>query len=72
MTNQSYKKILTADYAMVNPVSNIAYRSGLEFDAQYPDAGGLYDSKLLNQFKPGHDRGQVPWENGFFFDNNKI
>ena len=71
MTNQSYKKILTADYAMVNPVSNIAYRSGLEFDAQYPDAGGLYDSKLLNQFKPGHDRGQVPWENGFFFDNTQ-
>ena len=27
-TNQSYKKILTADYTMVNPISNIAYRSG--------------------------------------------
>ena len=69
MSNQSYKEILTADYTMVNPVSNIAYRSGLTFEAEYPEAGGLYSRKLLRNFKPGRNHGYVLHEGDFYYDS---
>ena len=67
-TNQSYKKILTADYTMVNPISNIAYRSGVEFEVDYLDASGVYSKQSLNTFKPGKNRGHIPHDEQFHFD----
>ena len=63
-----YKKILTADYTMVNPISNIAYRSGVEFEVDYLDASGVYSKQSLNTFKPGRNRGHIPHDEQFHFD----
>ena len=67
-TNQSYKKILTADYTMVNPLSNIAYRAGLSFDANYVDKNGFLEKDKLNTYKPGRNRGHIPWAPPFNFN----
>ena len=72
MSNQSYKKILTADYTMVNPVSNIAFRSGLSFEAEYPKSGGLYSRKLLSNFKPGRNRKYVLHKGDYSYDNEDV
>ena len=70
-TNQSYKKILTADYTMVNPISNIAYRSGVNFDFEFIDEEGFFSRRTLNTFKPGRNRGRVPWDEQFSFDSDE-
>ena len=44
-----YTEILTADYTMVNPQSNIILNSGVEFD----------DTSDLTTFKPGQNQGQI-------------
>jgi len=44
-----YTEILTADYTMVNPDSNVIFRSGVSFD----------DSEDLTTFKPGKNLGQI-------------
>lgn len=44
-----YTEILTANYTMVNPDSNIIFRSGLEFD----------NPEDLTTFKPGKNQGQI-------------
>ena len=67
-TNQSYKKILTADYTMVNPISSVVYRSGVEFDVDYVDEAGYYDKQKLNTFKPGKNRGHIPWDDQFSYN----
>lgn len=67
-TNQSYKKILTADFTMVNPISNVAYRSGVEFDVEYLDGNGEYSRHKLNTFKPGKNRGHIAHDDQFQFD----
>jgi len=67
-TNQSYKKILTADYTMVNPLSNIAYRAGLSFDADYVDKSGFLEKDKLNTYKPGRNRGHIAWAPPFDFN----
>ena len=67
-TNQSYKTILTADYTMVNPISNIAYRSGLQFDQAFVDENGFMEKDKLNVFKPARNRGHIPWTPPFDFN----
>ena len=59
MTNQSYKQILTADYTMVNLVTNIPYDSGLDFKVEYPRLDGYYNRKDLATFKPGRNKGYI-------------
>jgi hypothetical protein len=72
MSNQSYKEILTANYTMVNPVSNIAFRSGLSFEAEYPTSGGLYSRKLLSNFKPGRNHGYVLHKGDYSYDYEDV
>ena len=67
-TNQSYKKILTADYTMVNPISSVAYRSGVKFDIDYVDEVGQYSMDTLNTFKPGKNHGHIAWDEQFQFN----
>jgi hypothetical protein len=67
-TNQSYKKILTADYTMVNPISSIAYRSEVDFAVAYVDDDGRYTRHALNTFKPGKNRGHIAWDEKFSFN----
>lgn len=55
--DRPYTEILTADYTMVNPYTNLAYRSGLRFDS---------DDK--NAFKPGQIRGFMLLTEGFEAD----
>jgi len=69
-TNQSYKKILTADYTMVNPISSIGYRSEAEFEIEYVDGAGYLDSRKLNTFKPGKNRGYVVQDDEYGFSEN--
>jgi len=69
-TNQSYKKILTADYTMVNPISSIAYRSDVDFDIGYVDDEGGYTRYALNTFKPGKNRGYVVQDDEYGFSEN--
>ena len=70
-TNQSYKKILTADYTMVNPISSIAYRSGVNFDSEFIDDKGYFERYKLNTFKPGKNRGHIAWDDEFRFDYDR-
>ena len=70
-TNQSYKKILTADYTMVNPISSIAYRSDVNFDSEFIDDKGYFDRHKLNTFKPGKNRGHIAWDDEFRFDYDR-
>ncbi|MEL0306919.1 MAG: hypothetical protein VW975_08485, partial [Halieaceae bacterium] len=71
-TNQSYKKILTADYTMVNPISSIAYRSDVDFDIAYVDDEGGYTRHALNTFKPGKNRGHIPKDDQYYFDYEAV
>ena len=47
--DRPYTEILTADYTMVNPDSNIIFRSGVDFD----------NPEDLTTFKPGKNQGQI-------------
>ena len=67
-TNQSYKRILTAEYTMVNPISSIAYRSEVSFDIEYVDESGHFSRRMLNTFKPGKNRGHIAWDDEFEFN----
>ena len=67
-TNQSYKKVLTADYTMVNPISSAAYRSDVDFEVAYVDDDGRYARYALNTFKPGKNRGHIAWDEEFSFN----
>ena len=69
-TDQSYKKILTADYTMVNPISSIAYRSDTDFNVEYLDEAGYLDSPKLNTFKPGKNRGYVVQDDEYGFSED--
>ena len=70
MSNQSYKKILTADYTMVNPFSAIAYRSDAEFDVEFPDARGFYDRSQLYVFKRGKNQGHIPFDEDTYHEED--
>ena len=67
-TGQSYKKILTADYTMVNPISALAYRADVDFGIEFPDDRGFYDRSELNVFKQARNLGHIPYDDEFEFD----
>lgn len=67
-SGQSYKKILTADYTMVNPMSAFAYRADVDFGIEFPDAQGFYDRSKLNVFKRARNLGHIPYDDEFNFD----
>ena len=69
MTNQSYKKVVTADYTMVNPMSAMAYRSDAEFDDAIVDSDGFYDRQALNTFQRGKNDGHVPRDEEYWWDD---
>ena len=73
-TNRSYKEVLTADYTMVNPITNIAYRSGVAFEGIWLDEEGYLNRRLLNQFKPARNKGYVVQDedNEFDFDTQQF
>ena len=60
-TDLSYKKILTADYTMVNQFTNIAYRSNVDFGHPITDELGAYSKRETTRFKPGYNLGHVPF-----------
>ena len=68
-TNRSYKKILTADYTMVNAFSAIGYQSDAQFDGPLTDELGLYDRSLLNDYRPGRNVGHIPFDDDTYFDD---
>ncbi len=59
--DRPYTEILTADYTMVNPYTNIMYQSGLSFSTE-----------SVNEFKVGENNGQILLDEDFegeFVDN---
>ena len=69
MTDQSYKKVVTADYTMVNPMTAMAYRADADFDVSFPDGQGFYNKQELNVFKRGKNAGHVPFDEDYWWDD---
>jgi len=68
-TGKSYKEVVTADYTMVTPVSALAYRSETDFEGSIIDEDGFFDVATLRKFQPGKNRGHIPQDQEFYFDN---
>lgn len=66
--NLSYKKVLTADYTMVNAFSAIAYQSDIAFDEPLTDENGFYDRSTLTAFQPAKNKGHIPFTDDSYFD----
>ena len=65
MTDKPYRQILTADFTMVNTSTDSVYRAGGGFPEKYTDANGLYDRRELREFRPGTNKGYVPWDDEY-------
>ncbi len=65
-----YSEVLTADYTMVNPFTDLAYRSGSGFDRDLTDERGFFDRADLTTFKPGYNDGYVPRDEYHHSDRN--
>jgi hypothetical protein len=68
MNDKPYTEILTADYTMVNILSDIAYRSGAGFEKPLVDSQGTYHPPDFGRFLPGINRGHVPIDEAWSFD----
>ena len=49
-TDRPYTEILTADYTMVNAITDLAYRSDAGFSHDYADDSGFYDRRDFRVF----------------------
>ena len=68
--NLSYKKVLTADYTMVNAFSAIGYQSDITFDAPLMDENGFYDRSQLTDFRPARNTGHIPFTDDTYYDED--
>ena len=68
--DRSYKEVVTADYAMVNQFSAMAYRADVTFDEPMYDDDGFYDRSRLNMFKPAKNSGHIPRINDNIVDQD--
>ena len=71
MSDKPYSEILTADYTMVNVLTDIAYRSDAGFDSPLVDPQGLYHPPDFGQFLPGKNNGHIPHDEAWRFDGER-
>ncbi|GIR83049.1 MAG: hypothetical protein CM15mP84_07970 [Cellvibrionales bacterium] len=64
-TDRPYTEILTADYTMVNAITDLAYRSDAGFSHDYADDSGFYDRRDFRVFEPGYNDGHIPHDEEF-------
>ena len=65
-----YTEVLTADYTMVNALTDLVYRSGSGFSHEFTDERGFYDKADLTTFKPGYNNGSVPLDEYYGADDD--
>jgi len=64
-TDRPYTEVLTADYTMVNAITDLAYRSEAGFSHEYADDSGFYDRRDFVVFRPGYNDGHIPHDEKF-------
>ena len=75
MTDKPYRQILTADYTMVNAVTDLVYRSGVGFANDCSQSRGYieegyYDKRELAAFEPGRNLGYILWDDEWTFETD--
>jgi hypothetical protein len=65
MNDLPYTEVLTADYTMVNALTDYAYRSGSGFSHEFASADGFYDRRPFGIFRPGYNDGHIPHDHEF-------
>lgn len=65
MNDKPYSEVLTADYTMVNALSDLAYRSDAGFSHDFAEEDGFYDRRPFGIFRPGFNDGHIPHDEQF-------
>ncbi len=65
MSELPYTEVLTADYTMVNALSDLVYRSGSGFDHEFAASDGFYDRRSFRVFRPGVNDGHIAHDDAF-------
>ncbi len=68
-TNKSYKQVVTANYTMVNPYTDLGFRSNAGFQpSDLMNPSGTFDRRKVSVFKPGVNTGHIPHDEAFEYD----
>ena len=65
MNDRPYTEVLTADYTMVNALTDLAYRSESGLDHKFAAEDGFYDRRPFGIFRPGYNDGHIPHDQAF-------
>ncbi len=65
MNGLPYTEVLTADYTMVNALTDYAYRSRSGFSHKFTSEDGFYDRRPFGIFRPGYNDGHIPHDHEF-------